>query len=39
MAQLDFPAWLRVTHWVNVLFITLLIRSGMEIVATHPKEP
>jgi DMSO/TMAO reductase YedYZ molybdopterin-dependent catalytic subunit/thiosulfate reductase cytochrome b subunit len=37
MTQLDFPAWLRVTHWVNVLFITLLIRSGMEIVATHPK--
>ena len=37
MVQLDFPAWLRVTHWVNVLFITLLIRSGMEIVATHPK--
>jgi sulfoxide reductase catalytic subunit YedY len=37
MAELDFPAWLRVAHWVNVLFITLLIRSGIEIIATHPK--
>ncbi|WP_019810783.1 molybdopterin-dependent oxidoreductase [Saccharomonospora halophila] len=37
MQHLDFPAWLRVTHWVNVLFVTLLIRSGIEIVATHPK--
>lgn len=35
--DLDFPAWLRVSHWVNVLFITLLIRSGIEIIATHPK--
>lgn len=37
MEHFDFPAWLRVTHWVNVLFVTLLIRSGIEIVATHPK--
>jgi DMSO/TMAO reductase YedYZ molybdopterin-dependent catalytic subunit len=37
MEILDFPVWLRVTHWVNVLFITLLIRSGIEIVGTHPK--
>lgn len=35
--ELDFPVWLRITHWVNVLFITLLIRSGIEIVATHAK--
>ncbi len=37
MQQLDYPAWLRVEHWLNVLFLTLLIRSGIEIIATHPK--
>lgn len=37
MPELDFPAWIRVTHWINVLFVTFLIRSGMEILATHPK--
>lgn len=37
MTQLDYPAWLRIEHWVNVLFLTLLIRSGIEILATHPK--
>jgi Ni,Fe-hydrogenase I cytochrome b subunit len=35
--QLDYPAWLRIEHWVNVLFVTLLIRSGIEILSTHPK--
>ncbi|WP_055478325.1 molybdopterin-dependent oxidoreductase [Sphaerimonospora mesophila] len=33
----DFPAWLRIEHWLNVLFVTLLIRSGIEILGTHPK--
>lgn len=37
MTQLDFPLWLRIEHWLNVLFVTLLIRSGIEILATHPK--
>ena len=37
MTTLDFPAWLRIEHWLNVLFLTLLIRSGHEILATHPK--
>ncbi|MBP0457132.1 molybdopterin-dependent oxidoreductase [Streptomyces montanisoli] len=37
MQQLNFPVWLRVEHWVNVLFLTLLLRSGVEILATHPK--
>lgn len=32
----DFPAWLRIEHWLNLLFVTLLIRSGIEILATHP---
>lgn len=34
---LDSPAWLRVEHWLNVLFLTLLIRSGLEILASYPK--
>jgi methionine sulfoxide reductase catalytic subunit len=37
MTDLDYPAWLRIEHWLNVLFLTLLIRSGIEILATHPK--
>jgi len=37
VTQLDYPAWLRIEHWVNVLFVTLLIRSGIEILSTHPK--
>ncbi|NDJ90670.1 cytochrome b/b6 domain-containing protein, partial [Mycolicibacter kumamotonensis] len=37
MMTLDYPAWLRVDHWLNVLFLTLLLRSGIEILSTHPK--
>jgi methionine sulfoxide reductase catalytic subunit len=25
---LNYPAWLRIDHWLNVLFLTLLLRSG-----------
>ena len=32
-----FPAWLRVTHYVNFLFIILLIRSGLQILMDHPR--
>ena len=32
-----FPSWLRVTHYVNFLFIILLIRSGMQILMDHPR--
>lgn len=35
--ELDFPWWLRVTHYVNIVFMLFLIRSGIEIIATHPK--
>ena len=31
-----FPAWLRVTHYVNFVLMTLLIRSGIQILADHP---
>jgi sulfoxide reductase catalytic subunit YedY len=35
--DLGFPVWIRLTHLFNILFITLLIRSGIEILAAHPK--
>ncbi|MGH9439998.1 MAG: cytochrome b/b6 domain-containing protein, partial [Terriglobia bacterium] len=37
MRTLDFPLWLRATHFFNLLFISLLWRSGIEILSTHPK--
>lgn len=35
--SLTFPAWLRVTHYVNLLFIILLMRSGLSILVDHPR--
>jgi thiosulfate reductase cytochrome b subunit len=35
--DLGFPWWLQVTHFINFLFIGLLIRSGWEILASHPR--
>jgi DMSO/TMAO reductase YedYZ molybdopterin-dependent catalytic subunit/thiosulfate reductase cytochrome b subunit len=32
-----FPAWLRITHYVNFLFLILLIRSGLQILVDHPR--
>jgi sulfoxide reductase catalytic subunit YedY len=32
-----FPAWLRMTHYVNFLFLILLVRSGLQILADHPR--
>lgn len=32
-----FPAWLRITHFLNFLFLTLLIRSGLQILMDHPR--
>ena len=37
MPDLDFPAWIRITHFLNIVFMVFLIRSGMEILGTHPK--
>lgn len=37
LSPLDFPAWLRVTHFLNFIFITFLMRSGIEILSAHPK--
>ncbi|HUY75255.1 MAG TPA: molybdopterin-dependent oxidoreductase [Ktedonobacterales bacterium] len=36
-AGLGFPAWLRAAHWINVLFIGLLARSGVQILASYPR--
>ena len=33
----DFPVWIRFAHFINLIFITLLIRSGIEILSSLPK--
>jgi sulfoxide reductase catalytic subunit YedY len=35
--EFGYPWWLRVEHFVNIIFMVFLIRSGLEILATHPK--
>ena len=35
--DLGFPWWLRVEHFLNIVFISFLIRSGIEILGTYPK--
>jgi methionine sulfoxide reductase catalytic subunit len=37
IAPSGFPAWLRVTHYVNLLFVILLVRSGLQILMDHPR--
>ena len=37
LASLEFPLWLRLSHYINLLFIGLLIRSGIEILGAHPR--
>jgi sulfoxide reductase catalytic subunit YedY len=32
-----FPAWLRIAHYINFLFLILLIRSGLQILMDHPR--
>src|SRR6185312_2771382 len=36
-AATGFPVWLRVTHFVNLLFMILLARSGLQILMDHPR--
>ncbi|MGN6348582.1 MAG: molybdopterin-dependent oxidoreductase [Candidatus Nitrosocosmicus sp.] len=33
----DFPFWLRFAHFINLIFIVILIRSGIEILSALPK--
>ncbi|HET6673689.1 MAG TPA: molybdopterin-dependent oxidoreductase [Nitrospiraceae bacterium] len=37
MDDLGFPFWLRATHFINLFCMFLLIRSGIQILADHPK--
>lgn len=37
IAALGFPVWLRVSHLINIIFIGLLIRSGIQILGAHPR--
>lgn len=32
-----FPGWVRLTHFFNFLFLTMLMRSGLSILADHPR--
>ena len=34
--DLGFPLGIRLTHAFNLVFLTLLIRSGIEILGGHP---
>ena len=36
-ASLGFPIWLRASHYINILFLGLLIRSGLQILGAHPR--
>lgn len=35
--HIDFPLWLRITHFLNIVFLVLLARSGFQILMDHPK--
>ncbi len=37
MEELGYPLGVRLTHWFNLLFVTLLLRSGLAILSAHPK--
>ena len=37
MRILDFPLWLRAAHFFNFLLLSLLVRSGLEILSAHPR--
>ena len=36
LVELGFPLVIRLTHAFNIIFLTLLIRSGIEILGGHP---
>ena len=36
-APSGFPSWVRLTHYVNFLFLVLLARSGLSILMDHPR--
>lgn len=32
-----FPAWLRLQHFLNILFMAFIVRSGIQVLADHPR--
>ncbi len=36
MDAFGFPIWVRLAHVFNILFLSLLISSGIEILGGHP---
>lgn len=34
--DLGFPLWVRLTHFFDIVFLSLLVRSGIEILGAHP---
>ena len=32
-----FPAWLRLLHFLNLFFMTFIVRAGLQILADHPR--
>ena len=36
LAELGYPLGIRITHAFNIVFLTLLVRSGIEILGGHP---
>jgi thiosulfate reductase cytochrome b subunit len=32
-----FPVWLRILHFLNLLFMLFIIRAGLQILADHPR--
>ena len=34
---IGFPVWIRLTHYVNFFFMVMLVRSGLSILADHPR--
>lgn len=37
LAASDFPIWIRITHYINLLFMFLLMRAGLQILMAHPR--
>ena len=37
MTPLDYPVWLRATHFFNLPLLTPAGRRGLEILSAHPK--
>ena len=35
--QTGFPLWLRVLHFLNLFFMFFIIRSGIQVLADHPR--